>query len=296
MKRLIIALIYCVVGIEVTAQTLTPYPQPGLLQGDIYVGPWTNMGNHDASTQYISDTIISSTTYSYFTNQEFSDYYTRYDNGKVYWVCRNAGGSLCGSETLQYDFSLTVNDTFTSSILGKLYVDSVSTITLLNSAQRKYLSLRGAETWNSTRQYSWIDGIGDIVNGFLYASDFEGGYGKFVCHTDNSGLLYIAQPVEFDCDSLTGYVVGLPENKSTSALTLYPNPISNTLYIQLPQQSVKVQISLYDAKGKLIGIEQPSVENMVISMSVSSLSPGIYLAKVQSEIRANQGVLRFVKQ
>ncbi len=179
-------------------QTLYHFPQPGFVQGEIYNGDWTNPGQHNASVTFMGDTMIGGVTYSHMENEHFSDGYVRYDSGRIYSQGRNFDGSLSGgSETLLYDFTLQVGDTFSSYRFGNIIVDSVSTITMLNGQNRKYMELS-----NGFDTCKWIDAIGDIERGLYYGSDFEGGHEELVCHQDYSGTVFVNSLLNLDCDSL----------------------------------------------------------------------------------------------
>lgn len=276
MKYLITLLVVFTSILPLFGQTLYPFPQAGLMQGEIYHGSWTDPGNHNHSFSYVHDTVIASLTYSYFDgNGDLADFYTKYDSGKIYWVMRNADGSP-GYQLLKYDFSLVVNDTFYASGIGNLIVDSVSYITLLNGQSRKYMELS-----RGTDRYKWIDGIGDIERGFLYKSDIEGGYEEFVCHRDASGSVFIKNPVAFNCDSLTGYVpssIALVEENS--GIVISPNPTYDVIKINInSSEPNEYTITLITLLGQTIQQRQSSNEYQII-IDLSLLENGLYLLKI----------------
>jgi len=280
MKHLTILLTFIALAMTTNGQTLYQYPQPGLIQGDIYHGPWTDPGNFNTSIKYKGDTVIASITYSYFTIEYyFSDYYTRYDSGKVYKVCRTIDGNLCGSETLQYDFTLGLNDTFPSINLSNPIVDSVSTITLLNGQTRKYMELS-----NGFKTYRWIDGIGDIENGFSYAYDFEGGYNELVCHRDSTGMVYVKNPIIWDCDSLTGYnPVGIETISQALDFKISPNPTTDIINITTNDlETFDLTVQVINPLGQIV-ISKQMNKGASTTIDLSTLDKGLYVLKISND-------------
>lgn len=184
-----------------TAQTLYPFPSPGLIQTEVYNQDWTQMfapRNH--SFVHTGDTIVGSYTYSRFSwlpVGSSNPWYTHYDSGSVYYT-NNSTPSNPLTGVLLYDFNLGVGDTFAIGSIafgGTFTVDLVSTATLPNTQTRKYIRLV-----NGTDTLEWIDGIGDINRGFFYNTDFQGGYEELVCIQDSTGPLYNVPDSPFYCD------------------------------------------------------------------------------------------------
>ena len=69
------------------------------------------------------------------------------------------------------------------------------------------------------------------------------------------------------------------ENVVELDLNIYPNPVSNEIKLTIPEEDV-VSITIYDILGKLVN--QGLLTNANPNMDVSSLSQGIYIAKLQS--------------
>jgi hypothetical protein len=76
-----------------------------------------------------------------------------------------------------------------------------------------------------------------------------------------------------------------------SAITIYPNPSSNILNIDLSSANEEVKsISIVDITGKLIQTIDV-LENTYISLNVSSLASGLYHIKISS---ASNSIVRQV--
>ncbi|MFK7905555.1 MAG: PKD domain-containing protein [Chitinophagales bacterium] len=176
---------------------LLNFPQPGMSQGAVYYGysPVVGVPNiTDFSFQYDKDTIVCDKKYSNFLLAEGENVLMRYDNGKIYH-------GACESEILMYDFSLEKGDTFDWGGLLTLIVDTTYIITMQNGQKRKILGLTGE--FGSHAQ-TWIDGIGDISKGFFRPEgNFEAYGGELICHKDSSGLVYLLEGGESDCDKWT---------------------------------------------------------------------------------------------
>ena len=74
--------------------------------------------------------------------------------------------------------------------------------------------------------------------------------------------------------------VSTNEHKSESAVKLYPNPVHNTLFLELNNTS-KNNVEIIDATGKLL--LQKTVNNGTNSIDTSNLTTGIYFVKISSD-------------
>ena len=66
-----------------------------------------------------------------------------------------------------------------------------------------------------------------------------------------------------------------------AALSLYPNPSGNTLYLESDQFELNTTIAIYDMKGSQVKSQTFTAENGVIKIDLSDLSNGIYLLQTQ---------------
>jgi hypothetical protein len=281
MKKQLFFFVCFLAMIQTKAQTppLVPYPSMGLVQGERYYGGMFDPVYYNASFKYIKDTIISSVTYSYFnTVIDALGYYTRYSNGKIYYTGRNVDGSA-GGEVLKYDFTLLVGNTTYFSGAGNLTVDSVASITLLNGQVRKYMRLRNS----SLQKIEWIDGIGDIYNGFLYQRGVEGEGSEFICVRDNSGLLYKRNNT-LDCDSLTASIVNIKENLPELELSISPNPTQNIIHIDL--QNVipsELTIQVIDVFGQSVLSKKITIGTSKTDIDLTPYNDGVYFIRLSND-------------
>lgn len=72
--------------------------------------------------------------------------------------------------------------------------------------------------------------------------------------------------------------LGLEENSQTPKLALYPNPVTNTLYLSSSDQKIK-NVAIYSFTGALV----KNISNDSDSIDVSNISNGSYLVKVTTD-------------
>ena len=69
------------------------------------------------------------------------------------------------------------------------------------------------------------------------------------------------------------------QNENTK-LKVYPNPVSNLLYVEIPSQYDTATVKLYDILGKKV--LEKIVSSTQTKINVSNLSKGVYLAKIEA--------------
>lgn len=72
------------------------------------------------------------------------------------------------------------------------------------------------------------------------------------------------------------------DDKTVSGFKMYPNPSNSTLYLKLPQQITKGNITVFDVLGKEL-YRQTFDETNVIELNITNWINGLYLIKVKSE-------------
>lgn len=96
-------------------------------------------------------------------------------------------------------------------------------------------------------------------------------------------------------DSMFGSVTvtstaGISENKRLR-FSMYPNPVSDQLTIQLPTGSEKAEVGVFDYTGRLVKSKTITLSDS--SIDVQKLSNGIYMIRVSSN--AKIGAQKFIK-
>ena len=240
-----------------------------------------NFSSPDITTSVIqigSDTIIGDTVYhaiwttldTFDTNWVLNRIAIREDAyGKVYTRLYDED-----VETLEYDFSLQLNDTFLfSSLCREFEVYNIDSITLNNGERRKQIHLKivGEDSNFGPR---WVEGIGDIQGGLFgniaYCITDVGG--KLLCYYDNEELLYPETPLICFEENVV-----FVRNNIPSDIAIYPNPISEMLTIRHRQTLLRT-ISLVDITGRII-YKGPFVS----SLDVSNLEIGTYILLLEDD-------------
>lgn len=76
--------------------------------------------------------------------------------------------------------------------------------------------------------------------------------------------------------------VGIDESEFGSNLSIYPNPATSQVTIALPK-SINAEIRIFDLTGKLVVFEAQTLVNSKHIINISSLSPGAYFIRINSE-------------
>jgi pectate lyase len=77
----------------------------------------------------------------------------------------------------------------------------------------------------------------------------------------------------------TSYSLGTKQNIKAPKLTLYPNPVTNQLYLSNSDQKIE-NVTIYSLSGALV----KNISNEVESIDVSNLNTGSYLVKVTTDL------------
>ena len=114
---------------------------------------------------------------------------------------------------------------------------------------------------------------------------------------DSSGLYCLNITTIAGCTSTSNCLnvsncVGF-EALLASDVTLYPNPVSQWLYIQIPRNHQVVYIVISDIQGRVLPIKAVSQSNGMYLIPVSNLASGLYQIRINTE----QGIItkRFLR-
>ena len=137
--------------------------------------------------------------------------------------------------------------------------------------------------------------------------DIVGGTGPFIIEWDNGEMGETATNLtagDHTVDVIDGLgctrtfdffideIVSTYKNGWIDNISLYPNPASNTVHIDLPEQVKFTSIRMYDLSGKMMKEISFDISKDVVSVDVGQWSSGIYLAKITAEQSSH--VLRFI--
>lgn len=187
-------------------------------------------------------------------------------------------------EYLLYDFSLNKGDTVTvHNFIGTtLIVDSVDYITLGGVLRKrmKMSSYVGNTTWFD--EY-WIEGVGSN-NGLTYSGMFNSGisditYPILVCYQLDGALLY--EDSNFTNCSEPWPLDILEDN--IAQVEIYPNPLNGIINVQLPPNSHKAIVRIYNLNGALLLKQELTQNETRIDLEALQLAPQALLIEIDAE-------------
>jgi hypothetical protein len=85
-------------------------------------------------------------------------------------------------------------------------------------------------------------------------------------------------------------------SSNTQEVVIYPNPVSNELFVKMNSSFKKGKLKILSGTGALINeIGYITQRGNVIAINVQSLSPGVYFLQITNE-KEERNILKFVKQ
>lgn len=115
--------------------------------------------------------------------------------------------------------------------------------------------------------------------------------GEMMVETYQNTNNIISQGFHQPFNSTTG-IAAISVNPAISA---YPNPANQSVFISMKNPPAKYTISLLDVTGKLLQSEEITTAEKLHELSIGNYSNGMYFVKIQSEyINYNQSI-RIIK-
>ena len=84
------------------------------------------------------------------------------------------------------------------------------------------------------------------------------------------------------------------EEMTTSSFNVYPNPVSDRLYIETQTLTQTLIVEIYDIYGRIQNLSNSATQQLSNSIDVANLNSGVYFVKVVTE--NGEMVKRFIKQ
>ena len=91
--------------------------------------------------------------------------------------------------------------------------------------------------------------------------------------------------------TVTASTASISENKLLS-FSMYPNPVSDVLTVQLPTGTEKAEVGIFDYTGRLVASK--TISSNGTSIDVNNIAKGIYIIRVATNTKI--GVQRFIKE
>ncbi len=278
-KYLLIVLI-CFLQLALNAQSLLSEGNQWFITTSTFV-PTPNTRTN--AFRIGSDTVFNNVVYKKIERindslqvswMDIGRYIREEDEQKVYVFRENFG------ETMLYDFSLEVGDTFQTSCCN-LIVTEIDSIQLLNGEMRKKLKLVSDPPAAIQVPSYWIEGIGSnfglldydcftCLAGLIDANSY------LSCFQQNNELVYVSENAN-QC-----WVVSLTDEMlNKTAIDLFPNPFQDKITITSSVGHTINQIQIFSTMGQLIRTIQIADNNAELDMS--ELGSGAYYILGQME-------------
>ncbi len=193
------------------------------------------------------------------------------------------------------------SDSFTITITVSGVTLPLNLLTFSASPQQKETLLQ----WHTSNELNVshftiqrsIDGINFTEIGKVTAKG-NGGYN----FTDNqlpnaSTVYYRLQMVDKNGSFTYSKVISCNLSNTNKALTIYPNPVKETLFVQInTTKAEKITVQVLDLQGKLLQQEntQVGVGNVSLSVNTATLTKGTYILVVKSSGKVEQK--QFIKE
>ena len=266
---------------------------------------------HDIVT-YGSDTLISGTTYQIVRESKYADtfalgcpytpggiyffdtsYYVREDStaGMVYFRYP----ALDTIEHLLYNYNLNLGDSINYDYVGaNSFVDSLASVDsiVINGTYHKlFYFVAKYPLGVSYRSYIVLEGIGCLDNPFypVISGCFE--YSEGLSCFSQSGW-YPMIPTELDTFELNYYTcwgeyyfrnscsLSVSEVDATTGNTLFPNPASNHIIVDLGNEVGSNEILVYDLTGKCIYSSNWMGSKMRFEINTTNWIDGLYFVNI----------------
>ena len=303
-KMKILAIISLVIPFIGLSQTYQQFPTGNAIWKEyryhLYVFGGGNKHEEVHHLHYLmnGDTTISNSTYKkiYYTGTVFVEEgdlpyssATTYNNNEYVGAIREDAMKRVyvmtpnnTSEMLLYDFNLSVGDTITSNFIvgfpdAHFTVGSIDSVLVTNNYHKRYHIIAPTSSsyisQNGFNNLMLIEGIGSSLGLFQFRNDPNyNNIHELVCFKRDGVSLH---PTGYSCDVI--FNVGVEENSFDQPL-LYPNPTTNTLYLNLDKNYSNLLINIYSLDGKLI--EAIKKENTNDAIFELTRDKGVYFIEI----------------
>lgn len=179
-------------------------------------------------------------------------------------------GATVFTDTLFLDAQFNPNSVFVIKIYGALATTSQAKVTLLNGAQAKnvYWVVNGAASLSTFTEFK---GTLVVNNGAINASTGSLVEGRLLTTSGALTTFSITANMTIGCPSL-----GVATSNKVNDIIVYPNPFNNRFTLQVNENNINSEFSLFDVLGKLI--IQKNINQTSTSIDVNVV-PGMYFYK-----------------
>ncbi len=286
-----------------SAQEYIPMLQEGNSWSvDVFYCPYDPPNNPDewTETEQISigeEVLIDGIAYKQLYRDGDESCLLREEDGVVYKLISS------NNEMIFFDFNMEVGDEFYIADSGFQYPYCAGTgynipiffikvyeveMLFIAGQERKVINFIDKHSPNDGHVLSWIEGIGTLAGpGHTWALQ-DATCGSLLACFSNNGETYFMNGAG-SCDNTSLGIGDISEEE----IVLYPNPITNTSFLQLPSASVADRLKIFTINGKLIGEEL--ITKDYIPLQATQYSAGLYFYRVLSEGRVLKTAAFLVK-
>ena len=174
-------------------------------------------------------------------------------------------------ENVIYDFNLAVGDTIKNKYKGEeSVIDSIS-IKPFGIENRKYIYSH--QVSDARHVIIWVEGVGSLIAPTIYNGIYvTGGTYILSCFEENGHLIY-HNPAYANCFFTSSLTVKNPVKE----FKVYPNPVSDKLFVEGNFKAKGYSLELYSVKGELVKTECLDSGINQYRVDVSNLNNGIYI-------------------
>lgn len=252
----------------------------------------------ETKTNYIVVT-AGSTTYCTATSTECDEYISTVTLGSINnsSACTNYGNYVAQSTSLTKGqaYQLTIVPTITGQGQGAYTNDEIA-------------------AWIDYNGDFDFDDAGERIAYVLVGSGWSNVFSFTVPQTATNGAKRMRVRISYSTDDgpivpcgstqygeVEDYTVNiqggssadLDENNPLSLVSVYPNPTSGNMYLDLSALTGKTEVLVFDLTGKLLFAEEVQA-GQVAQVSTNKLASGVY--QIQLKNNGNESIQRFVKQ
>ncbi|WP_347051663.1 T9SS type A sorting domain-containing protein, partial [Flavobacterium olei] len=258
-------------GGNATDATVTGIPASGL----------TFVKNTTAKTLTISGTPTANVSYSIATSGTAGTPATA--SGTITVTTGSTGGSelhnftTSGKTSTFYSINGNMNSTPGSvtyngiTLTERLKIESSTSITY-NTTNASTLTLVFDSNFTGTIK---VDNVSYTASAGIVTASIAAG-SHTIAKGSVANLFYISTVYNGSTLKTANVVDALNQETENSKIILYPNPVSNTLYLRDPNQKIE-KIVIYNITGN-----QVTTSGKSESIDISHLIPGTYLAKIHT--------------
>ncbi len=259
-------------------------------------------GWHNDTIFAIKDTVVNSHTYKLLATSSYHHtpvFLLREDTTKGIVWCRTLtwlGHQNDTTDRVISKMELNTGDTFDVTNIrlaahnnapSNNIVDSIGYVNGL-----KHIYMRGQYYGEP---YTLVEGVGSNMGiqwkyKIIPENTFTGGFYLLCSYKDGVKTNYENRKYNGSC-----WFASNVKYLSKTKLSLYPNPATNTLNIELPNKYLIKNISVTDISGRVVITDNtPVINNSIYQLNTTSLSEGMYLLHwTDSEGAIN--TIRFIK-